>query len=87
MELFDNVNSYGAQVTTNQRHATLLIARDKERAASTEAVAVMFTCHSIAAIDRTEHVARELSDGLRLLSLGKSFRLFHFSSLCCYLKI
>ena len=73
LELFDDVNGDRAQVAANQGHAAFLIARDKERAASAEAVAIMFTGHSIAAIHRTKHVARELSDGLLLLCFGKSF--------------
>ena len=74
LELFNDVNSDGAQVTTNQGHATFLIARDKQGAASTEAVAIMFTGHSIAAIYRAKHVARKLGDG------------FHFRLLLCFSK-
>ena len=73
LELFNDVDGDGAQVASNQRHAAFLIARDKERAASTEAVAIMFTGHSIAAIHCAKHVARELSDGFCLLCFGKSF--------------
>ena len=64
LELFNNVDSDGAQVAANQGHATFLVTRDEEGAASTEAVAIMFTGHSIAAIHRAEHVARKLSDWL-----------------------
>ena len=73
LELFNDIDSDGAQVTTDQGHATFLIARDKERAATAEAIPVMLTGHTIASIHRAKHVARELSDGLSLLCFGKGF--------------
>ena len=61
LELLDNINGNGAQVTAHQRHASLLIARDKERTAAIETVPIMLTRHSIATINGTKDIARQLS--------------------------
>ena len=61
LELLDNINGNGAQVTAYQRHASLLIARDKERTAAIETVPIVLARHSIATINGTKDIAWQLS--------------------------
>ena len=55
--LSHNINRDRAHITIDQRHASLLVARYKQTAAATEAVAVVLACHAITSINRSENIA------------------------------
>ena len=63
LELFYDVDCNRAKVSSDKRHATLLISGYKQRATSTETVTIVLAGHSIASIDRAKNVARQLSCG------------------------
>ena len=57
--VLDNVNCNRAKIIANKRHAAFVLARNKQRAASTEAVSIMLTSHSIATVNRAKDIARQ----------------------------
>ena len=59
LELFDDINCNRTKIIADKRHAALLLAGDKQRAAPTETVSIMLTSHSIATINRAEDIARQ----------------------------
>ena len=66
LEILDNIDGDWAHVAVDERHAALGLARDKHRAASTEAVTVMFTAHAITSVNCAENIARKLSNRLSM---------------------
>ena len=59
LELFDDINCNWTKIIADKRHAALLLAGDKQRAAPTETVSIMLTGHSIATVNRAEDIARQ----------------------------
>ena len=66
LEILDNIDGDWAHVSIDERHAALGLARDKQGAASTETVTVMFTAHAIASVNCAENIARKLSNRLSM---------------------